>query len=80
MKGARELKDKRKKTQEANVVKKEEAKEAMRRKSRGEDPEDKSKDKKKKKDDDSGADSDVEGAEADDNATPDEKKKLFANY
>ena len=52
----------------------------MRRKSRGEDPEEKDDKKKKKNEDDSGADSDVEGAEADDNATPDEKKKLFSNY
>jgi hypothetical protein len=51
----------------------------MRRKSRGEDPEDpKSKDKKKKDDEDG---SDAEGADnADDNTTPDDKKKIFANY
>tara|TARA_B110000285_G_scaffold232372_1_gene303284 strand:- start:263 stop:646 length:384 start_codon:yes stop_codon:yes gene_type:complete len=80
LKGARELKEKRKKQQEENVKRKEDAKEAMRRKSRGEDPE-KPDDKKKKKDgDDSDAGSDVEGAEADDTANPEEKKRLFANY
>jgi hypothetical protein len=87
MKGARELKEKRKKEQDANVKRKEEAKDAAKRKARGEEEEPKEQDNnpmnkknKKKGDDDSEGGSDVEGIDADDTANPEEKKRIFSNY